>query len=70
MLAPGYLVLRPPGFSTNRGKVGCAPPGFERLPDSTRARDERDEIDLVLKTYTQGTTTIGLTIRDDAPHPF
>jgi hypothetical protein len=47
-----------------------APPGFEFLPDSPRARDERDEIDLVLDTDTQGTATIGLTSRDDATHPL
>jgi hypothetical protein len=71
MPAPGRLVLRPSGFLHQQGQGGLrAPPSFEVLPDSTRARDERDEIDLVLKTYTQGTTTIGLTIRDDAPHPF
>src|SRR5207248_7994600 len=46
------------------------PPGFEFLPDSTRARDECDEIDLVLETYTQSTATIGLAIRDDATHPL
>src|SRR5262249_43509268 len=65
----GRLVLRPPGFlpQQRQGRL-CAPPGFACLPDSTRARDKRDEIALVRATATQGTATIGLTSRDDAPH--
>src|SRR4029450_3534571 len=71
MPAPGRLVLPPPGCLPQQGQGGLhAPPGFEFLPDRTRARDERDEIDLVLETYTQGTATIGFTIRDDATHPL
>jgi hypothetical protein len=70
MPAPGRLVLRPPGFLPQQGQGGLrAPPGFEFLPDSTRARDKRDEIDLMLETDTQGTATIGLTIRADATPP-
>jgi hypothetical protein len=71
MPAPGRLVLRPPGFLPQQGPGGLrAPPGFAFLPDSTRARDKRDESDLVLKTYTPGTTTIGFPIGDDATPPF
>ena len=71
MPAPGRLVLGPSGFLHQQGQGGLLPPpGFEFLPDSTRARDECDEIDLVLETYTQSTATIGLAIRDDATHPL
>jgi hypothetical protein len=70
MPAPGCLVLRPPRFLHQQEQGGLhVPLRFEFLPDSTRARDECDEIDLALKTYPESTTTIGLTIRDDATHP-
>src|SRR5262249_11456816 len=70
MPAPGRLVLRPPGFRHQQGQGGLrAPPGFECVPDSTRAWDKRAEIDLVLDTAPQGTATLGLPIGDDAPHP-
>jgi hypothetical protein len=67
---PGCLLLRPPGLLHQPGQGGWrAPPRFEFLPDRTRARDERDESALGLKTDTQGTTTRGRTIRDDAAPP-
>jgi hypothetical protein len=68
--ARGGLVLRPPGVLHQPGPGGVrAPPSVACLPDSTRARDERDALDLVLKTYTQATTPRGLTIRDAATPP-
>jgi len=70
MPAPGCRGLRPPGCLHQQGPGGLhAPPRVESLPDSTRARDERDELALGRTTSTQGTTTIGLTIRDDAAPP-
>src|SRR5262249_33150549 len=70
MPAPGCRGLRPPGCLHQQGPGGLhAPPRVESRPDSPRARDERDELALGRTTSTQGTTTIGLTIRDDAAPP-
>ena len=70
MPAPGRLGLRPPGCRHHPGQGGWrAPPGFEGLPASTRAWDQRAEIALGLDTAPQGTATLGLPSGDDAPHP-
>src|SRR5262245_59513353 len=69
MPAPGDLVASPPRLLEQEweGRL-VLPPAFECLADGTGARDERDEVDLMLETHAQCAATIGLTIRDDPTH--
>jgi hypothetical protein len=45
-------------------------PGFECLPYGTGARDECDQVDLVLQAQAQRAATLGLTIRHNPTHPL
>lgn len=69
MPAPRDLVASPPGLLEQEweGRL-LLPPAFECLADGTGARDERDEVDLMLETHAQCAATTGLTIRDDPTH--
>src|SRR5262245_16217568 len=69
MPAAGRLFLGAPGFLQHEGQRGLrTPPIFEFLTHGAGARYERDQIDLVLETYAQGTATVGLTIGHDPTH--
>src|SRR5215470_15391730 len=64
MPAAWFFGLRPARFlHQERQDRLLLSPDFQVLPHGTGARDEGDEIDLVLDTDTQGTATIGLTNR-------
>ena len=45
-------------------------PGFECLPDSTRARDEGDETKTTFQAQANRPSTIGLTVSDDTADPL
>jgi hypothetical protein len=66
MPAAWFFGLRPARFLHQEREARLLlSPYFQFLPHGTGARDQRDEIDLVLDTDPQGTATIGLTIGDD-----
>ena len=71
MPAARRFVLGPPGFLHHEGqRRWLTLSGFELLADGTGPWDERHETDLVLETHAQSTATLGLTLRDNPPHPL
>lgn len=64
----GCLVLGPPKVRHAEGhpSVGLAP-GFERLPDSTRARDEGHAAHTACAAHPHRPAAIGLALRDAPP---
>lgn len=71
MPAPGRRVPGPPRLLQPAGEGRwLPPPGCAGLADGTGARDSRDAIDRRLETHAQRAATIGLTSRDDPPHPL
>jgi hypothetical protein len=71
MPASGRFRLGPPRFLHQQRQGGLLlPPRFEVLAHSAGAWDEGYETNTLLQTYSEGTATLGLTLRDNPPYPL
>ena len=71
MPAAGRCRLGPPRLLSDQGQGALLlSPGFEGLPYGPGARDECDQVDLVLQTPAQRAATRGLTLRHHPTHPL